>query len=233
MQKTPNYNLNKPEQTDVVNIEDLNVNFDTLDEEVAKKVNATDIPTSLPANGGNAATVNNKTVLENVPAGAKFTDTVYTHPNDANTRHVTDSEKANWNGKANPNDVMNAVNAGSISQDPNTATNSYIMTNHANTPNKSIYWHILTFFYTNKSSNAAQIAVTYNGSAPMMYIRHKYETWTPWIKVYTDGVLPSNAVATEGTDYAVRRLRNIYAGTSDMTAGSSALASGAIYLVYE
>lgn len=25
----------------------------------------------------------------------------YVHPNDANTRHVTDSDKANWNGKAN------------------------------------------------------------------------------------------------------------------------------------
>ena len=40
----------------------------------------TNFPTSLPANGGNAATVNGKTVAENVPAGAKFTDTIYTHP---------------------------------------------------------------------------------------------------------------------------------------------------------
>lgn len=38
------------------------------------------IPTSLPANGGNASTVNGYTVLSNVPANAKFTDTVYTHP---------------------------------------------------------------------------------------------------------------------------------------------------------
>lgn len=34
-------------------------------------------PTSLPANGGNAATVNNKTVQSNVPENAVFTDTVY------------------------------------------------------------------------------------------------------------------------------------------------------------
>lgn len=34
-------------------------------------------PTSLPANGGNAATVNNHTVNADVPAGAKFTDTTY------------------------------------------------------------------------------------------------------------------------------------------------------------
>lgn len=40
----------------------------------------TDFPTSLPANGGNASTVNGHTVLSNVPASAKFTDTVYIHP---------------------------------------------------------------------------------------------------------------------------------------------------------
>ena len=33
----------------------------------------TGAPTSLPANGGDSATVNGKTVAENVPAGAKFT----------------------------------------------------------------------------------------------------------------------------------------------------------------
>lgn len=40
------------------------------------------IPTSLPANGGNSATVNGHTVNSNVPANAKFTDTTY---NDATT----------------------------------------------------------------------------------------------------------------------------------------------------
>ena len=44
----------------------------------------TGAPTSLPANGGDSATVNGKTVEENVPAGAKFTDTVYTHPRAGN-----------------------------------------------------------------------------------------------------------------------------------------------------
>ncbi len=37
----------------------------------------TDIPESLPADGGDAATVNGHTVNANVPAGAKFTDTMY------------------------------------------------------------------------------------------------------------------------------------------------------------
>lgn len=67
-------------------------------------------PSSLPANGGNAGTVNGHTVEANVPADAKFTDTVYTHPSnhpasmiteDANHRFATDTEKEAWNAKAN------------------------------------------------------------------------------------------------------------------------------------
>lgn len=72
------------------------------------------IPTSLPANGGNADTVNGKTVAVNVPSDAKFTDTVttingktgtitkaditalgipaqdtvYTHPTSAGNKHI-------------------------------------------------------------------------------------------------------------------------------------------------
>lgn len=39
----------------------------------------TDIPKSLPADGGDATTVNGHTVNENVPKGAKFTDTNTTY----------------------------------------------------------------------------------------------------------------------------------------------------------
>lgn len=39
-------------------------------------------------NASNADTVNGKTVAENVPVGAKFTDTIYTHPTSAGNKHV-------------------------------------------------------------------------------------------------------------------------------------------------
>ena len=39
--------------------------------------------------------------------------------------------------------------------------------------------------------------------------------------------------AMNGTDYTTARVRNIKASTTDLTAGSSALANGDIYLVYE
>ena len=44
--------------------------------EINKKADAADIPTSLPANGGNAETVNGHSVDCDVPADAVFTDTV-------------------------------------------------------------------------------------------------------------------------------------------------------------
>lgn len=44
------------------------------------KSQISDFPTSMPANGGNAATVNGHTVEANVPANAKFTDTIYSLP---------------------------------------------------------------------------------------------------------------------------------------------------------
>ena len=57
-----------------------------------------DIPTSLPANGGNSTTVNNHTVNSDVPANAKFTDTVYTHPNSGVTAGTYKSVTVNAQG---------------------------------------------------------------------------------------------------------------------------------------
>lgn len=43
----------------------------------------------------------------------------------------------------------------------------------------------------------------------------------------------TGVVAAVGTDYTTARVRNAQASTSDLTAGSSSLANGNIYLVYE
>lgn len=49
----------------------------------------------------------------------------------------------------------------------------------------------------------------------------------------TAGTLPTGVKASSGTDYTTNRVRNIKASVTDLTAGSSDLASGEIYLVYE
>ena len=54
MQQTSNYNLNKPEQTDVVNIEDLNENFDILDTQLKDAKDKAD-QAFMQASNGKAA----------------------------------------------------------------------------------------------------------------------------------------------------------------------------------
>ena len=50
----------------------------------------------------------------------------------------------------------------------------------------------------------------------------------------TAGTFAATGVkAMNGTDYTTARVRNIQASTTGLTAGSSALANGDIYLVYE
>ena len=65
----------------------------------------TDIPTTLPANGGNADTVNNHTVESNVPTDAVFTDTVL-EINDEGT-----SETTVWSSSKIVSEITNEATA--------------------------------------------------------------------------------------------------------------------------
>ena len=70
-------NFNDPyvdNKGDVNNLGDVLSGTSVDLKDYAKK---TDIPKTLPANGGNADTVNNHTVESDVPVDAKFTDTIY------------------------------------------------------------------------------------------------------------------------------------------------------------
>lgn len=54
-----------------------------------KAATMSDIPSSLPANGGNAATVNNHTVATDVPSGAVFTDHTYSVMGASGSSHAS------------------------------------------------------------------------------------------------------------------------------------------------
>lgn len=58
----------------------------------------TNRPTSLPANGGNSSTVNGHTVLSNVPANAKFTDTTYVNATTAKAGLMSNTDKVKLDG---------------------------------------------------------------------------------------------------------------------------------------
>ncbi|MCM3632923.1 hypothetical protein [Paenibacillus camelliae] len=77
--------------------------------------------------------------------------------------------------------AVNSVASGS-SSDPNTTQESYILTNHGNGPGGGLYWHIYTMFYSNKTANRAQIAVSYNNpTSALLRIRQCFSgSWTDW-----------------------------------------------------
>lgn len=62
------------------------------------KADITNFPSALPADGGNSATVGGHSVNTDVPAGAKFTDTVYAHPNSGVTAGTYKSVTVNAQG---------------------------------------------------------------------------------------------------------------------------------------
>lgn len=94
----------KADRSEITNTYDdsaLRTRVTTVETTLATKANKSELfskkyseltgtPTSLPANGGNASTVNGFTVASNVPSGAKFTDTVYTHPSTHPYSMITD-----------------------------------------------------------------------------------------------------------------------------------------------
>lgn len=51
MNKTTNYELNKPEGTDFYDVDDFNDNMDIIDTELAKKAEAADVQIELPVSG--------------------------------------------------------------------------------------------------------------------------------------------------------------------------------------
>ena len=99
-----------------------------------------DIPTTLPANGGNANTVNNHTVKSDVPENAVFTDTIYDDT----------ALNAKLNGKADKNAVLNSLEI----------VNSY-------TTAQIVPWSDGTHYrsFEDKSNNTYTDIVTNNGIA--------------------------------------------------------------------
>ena len=104
MQLTSNYNLKKPDGTDVVNITDFNDNADIIDTQL-KKLNDGKVDKVT----GKQLSTNDYTAAEKTKlAGIATSANNYTHPanhpasiitQDASNRFVTDAEKSAWNAK--------------------------------------------------------------------------------------------------------------------------------------
>lgn len=82
------------------------VTEDLLNSTLINYAKSTDIPTELPANGGNADTVNNHTVDIDVPADAKFTDTIYDDTTLSNRVGIIEDDYLTSNDKTELTDAI-------------------------------------------------------------------------------------------------------------------------------
>ena len=80
----------------------------------------------------------------------------------------------------------NGINEGTIDADPDTTIVPLMLTNHANSPDPTYFWHISTTFYNaiSTSANKGQIAVQYTtqtGYPAKVYSRSNFGAiFTPW-----------------------------------------------------
>lgn len=144
---------------------------------------------------------------------SKASASTLTGHTDNATIHVTQTDKDNWNGKstfsgkytdltsipttfapsAHVHDYINSISTGSVN-DPDTTTLSHVLSNHANSPGGGVYWHILTMFYTSRTGNRGQIAITYNGTVSRIMTRHCFSSvWTPWVEYTSKSTFDSHA----------------------------------------
>lgn len=101
-----------------------------------------------------------------------------------------------------------------------------------------------------QNATNTQILIEYHadntnpGTSRFFYRNYTGGIWSPWWQLFTaksgvpankvnSGTLASGIKATNSTDYSTSRLRNIHAGTGDLTAGTTALTNGCIYLMYQ
>lgn len=119
-------------------------------------------------------------------------------------KHITAAERTSWSGKADGTHIHTAAQVGAR---PSTWT-----------PTAADIGAVPISRTVNGKPLTADIALTANEVAAAA-------------KIHTH--VPADVTSLSGTDYSTSRVRGISAGTSDLSAGSSALASGTIYLVYE
>ena len=142
------------------------------------------------------------------------------------------------------NDYYLAKTGGTISGPISTSlsTNTYLAGNQGtaiinSTANAGAYVMLAKM----NSTNGVFTHGTYQGKYELHYTNNDTITAGTNAVTYNATLLdesgntsfPGNVTFKNSTDYATSRGRNIKASTSDLTAGSSSLANGSIYLVYE
>ena len=151
-----------------------------------------------------------KTKLDDIEAGANK----YVHPNDANTRHVTDAQITTWNNKSNANHTHNSLLSIDL-RDKTVSLNDYTLA--SGSPNIAYYYcssdgggNGITGRPDDNQKNAFYLRVelirwvsqtdyvsmqTYvKHNEKVMYVRYcETGVWTSWEKIYTSTRKPTLA----------------------------------------
>lgn len=204
-----------------------------------------------------AYTAAEKTKLSGISDGANN----YSHPashapaiisQDANNRFVTDAEKAAWNAKQAALGYTPVNKSGDTMTGTLTGPSVALDARCGKANAKALYTHSgdvsndygAQIQHYKSTTEVAKLLVNRNNALGQR-VQLQDENNTTW-SLYGEHNPPSAGAITAGgfagqvsanaaaqASLSVAQLRNIYAGTSDMTAGSTALASGTIYLCYE
>jgi len=237
--ETANYGLKKPSAEDFYNIEDFNWNADVIDAELAKRAELGEdgrVPAAqLPA-------------MDFDPAGsAAAVQTALSGHTGDNARHLTAAERTAWNAKAdgtatsahisntnNPHGVT-AAQVGALPLSGGTLTGNLDIA-------KTIASVVLrTGDSSNRLSGRLMKNANVEGTVDDGLYLTDYGADGSEATLKIQGGQQRLRIKLGGTDYAVYHEGSkptpadigITSGTTDLTAGSSSLASGTIYLVYE
>lgn len=285
----------KANSTDLDEHKNDNTMHVTAEEKAAwnGKAELSDIPTTLPADGGNADTTNNHTVESDVPANAIFTDTKVTAvgnhytPSGGSTTSASGGTLTDITNSSAGVQVVTGVTkdaAGHVtgvtsvalkSTNTNTTYSNFVKSGSgakaglvpapSTTAGTTKYlredgsWQVPpNTTYSNMTAATANAAgkaglVPAPAAGKQTSFLRGDGTWVvPTNTTYgnastsTAGLVSTGAQTLAGnktfngqvipagaSDVTIAQARKIYAGTSDMTAGTTALETGAIYLVYE
>lgn len=179
-------------------------NFLTEHQDLSSYAKTEDIPTELPANGGNADTVNNHTVNTDVPSDAVFTDTVYTLPI-ATTEILGGVMPDGTTITVDENGVISAVGSGegggvtidsALSDTSENPVQNKIITLTLN--NKAESNHVHSYAGSSSEGGSATSAVKLDSSAGSTVNPVYFSEGKPVACSYTLGKsVPSNAVFTD------------------------------------
>ena len=215
---TNKYNLVKPQLTDSADITAMNVNWDKLDEVLSTKYGTDNKPKAsdvgaAPSNHTHDDRYYTETEVNNLIDGVKPFIVNISDNGESFTADKTFSE------------VLAAYNSGKTLM-------AYY--NEYKIPLTQVDVNQYIVFQTGTDYGYLAFLILVDNTVGSIFETFSYSDHHHFPSDIKSGTFASYVKANaDGQDPATSLLRNIKAGTSDLTAGSSSLATGELYFVYE